>query len=103
MLKVFSPVAIPPDHAASAGIDTFRAHLYAGFHSGRLKVFSQGKQAVPIARDTLAGLSGVGRSSQRAYEAILGLQVQSNFAVGHLSTQENREKYAWAQGQACLN
>ena len=99
MLKVFSPVAIPLK-ALLAGIGTFRAHLYGAFHSGRIKVSSQGKQAAPIARDTLAGLSGVGRSSQRAYEARVGLQVQSNFAVGHLSTQENREKHAWTQGQA---
>jgi hypothetical protein len=94
-----SPVTVPLK-ALLAGIGTFRAHLYGAFHSSRLKVSSHGKQAVPIARDTLAGLSGVGRSSQRAYEAKLGLPVQPNFAVGHLSTEENREKYAWTQGQA---
>jgi hypothetical protein len=82
------------------GIGAFRAHLYAAFHSGRTKDTPHGEQAMPIARDTLAGLSGVGRSSQRTYEERVGLQVQANFAIGHLATKENQEKQAWHQGQA---
>jgi hypothetical protein len=96
------PVSLPVT-ALLEGIGTFRAHLYVAFHSGRMKKSPKtphGGQGVPIARDTLAGLSGVGRSSQRAYEARVGLQVQANFAVGHMLTEENQEKQAWQQGAA---
>ena len=85
------PVALPVT-ALLAGIGHFRAHLYAAFHSGR--------KGMPIARDTLAGLSGVGRSSQRAYESRANVKVQANFAVGELAQEENRENRAWVQGQA---
>ncbi len=93
------PVALPVS-AILDGIGAFRAHLYSAFHSGRTKDTLHGEQAMPIARNTLAGLSGVGRSSQRAYEERVGLQVQANFAVGQLSTKENQEKQAWNQGAA---
>jgi hypothetical protein len=101
------PVALPTT-ALLAGIGTFRAHLYTAFHSGRSKETPYGEQArpersrraMPIARDTLTALSGVGRSSQRAYEDLVGLDVQTNFAVGEVSTKEKQEKRAWQQGQA---
>ncbi|MFO7684368.1 MAG: hypothetical protein R6X34_30425 [Chloroflexota bacterium] len=93
------PIAFPVK-VMLAGIGTFRAHLYAAFHSGRMKHTSAGYQAKPIARDTLADISGVGRSSQRTYETKAGLQVQTNIAVGQYASQENYEKHAWSQGQA---
>ena len=93
------PVALPTA-ALLDGIGTFRAHLYAAFHSGRAKETPHGDQVVPIARETLEQLSGVGRSSQRNYEERIGVDVQANFAVGDLSTKENQEKRAWAKGQA---
>ncbi|WP_420640516.1 hypothetical protein [Candidatus Leptofilum sp.] len=93
------PVALPTA-ALLDGIGTFRAHLYAAFHSGRAKETPHGDQAMPIARETLEQLSGVGRSSQRNYEERIGVDVQANFAVGDLSTKENQEKRAWAKGQA---
>jgi hypothetical protein len=55
---------------------------------------------MPIARDTLSHLSGVGRSSQRAYEARLGLSVQPNFALGEAEAAGRQEERAWRQGQA---
>ena len=55
---------------------------------------------MPIARDTLAALSGVGASSQRAYEAQTGVDVQTNFAVGERATREHQEERAWRQGRA---
>lgn len=58
---------------------------------------------MPIARVTLAGLSGVGASSQRAYEIQTKLKVQANFAVGEVATEENRENRAWTQGQAVFD
>ncbi len=93
------PVGVPVT-ALVKGIGSFRAHLYAAFHSGRAKETKQGAQAMPIARDTLAGLSGVGRSSQRAYEARAGVKVQANFAVGEVAQEESRKEQAWAKGQA---
>jgi hypothetical protein len=93
------PVALPVA-ALLDGIGAFRAHLYTAFHSGRTKDTPYGEQAMPIARETMAELSGVGRSSQRAYEDRVGIEVQANFAVGDVSTKENQENRAWVQGQA---
>lgn len=109
------PVALPVA-ALLDGIGAFRAHLYAAFHSGRAKEMPYGDQAcpfgklrassersrraMPIARETLEQLSGVGRSSQRNYEERIGVDVQSNFVIGDLSTKENQEERAWAKGQA---
>lgn len=93
------PVAMPLA-ALLEGIGSFRAHLYAAFHSGRTKATPHGTQVMPIARDTLTGLSGVGQSSQRAYEARAKVKVQANFAVGEVAREENRENRAWTQGQA---
>ena len=55
---------------------------------------------MPISRETLAGLSGVGASSQRTYEARAGVEAQANYAVGETATKENKEHRAWQQGQA---
>ena len=93
------PVALPVA-ALLDGIGTFRAHLYTAFHSGRTKDTPYGEQAMPIARETMNELSGVGRSSQRAYEGRVGIEVQANFAVGDISTKENQENRAWVQGPA---
>ena len=93
------PVALPKV-ALLDGIGAFRAHLYAAFHSGRAKETRHGDQVMPIARETLTQLSGVGRSSQRNYEARVGIDVQANFAVGDVLTKENQETCAWAKGQA---
>lgn len=93
------PVALPVT-ALLDGIGAFRAQLYAAFHSGRLKETPDGRRAMPIARDTMTQLSGVGRSSQRVYEDKVGIAVQANFAVGEVVTEEKREKRAWQQGQA---
>lgn len=93
------PVALPL-HALLAGIGTFRAQLYSAFHSGRAKDTPQGEQAQPIARATLARLSGVGRSSQRVYEQQAGIHIQANFAVGELATKESGQNRAWVQGPA---
>lgn len=93
------PVALPVS-ALLDGMGTFRAHLYAAFHSGRMKDTPRGSQAMPIARETMTELSGVGRVSQRAYEKRASVKVQANFAVGDVATKENLENRAWEQGQA---
>jgi len=93
------PVALPL-LALLRGIGAFRAHLYAAFHSGRIQETAHGVQVKPIARETLAALSGVGRSSQRSYEAAAGLSVRPNYAVGELEQKERLENRAWEKGQA---
>jgi hypothetical protein len=93
------PVALPVE-ALLNGIGNFRAHLYTAFHSGRTKETPRGSDAMPISRSTLTELSGVGASSQRAYEAQADVEIQENFAVGERATKENHENRAWTQGQA---
>jgi hypothetical protein len=93
------PVALPLE-ALLNGIGGFRAHLYTAFHSGRTKETADGSQAMPIARSTLAELSGVGESSQRAYESRVDIEIQANFAIGDERTKEGQEDHAWRQGQA---
>ncbi|MCC6606787.1 MAG: hypothetical protein IT327_26515 [Anaerolineae bacterium] len=93
------PVALPVA-ALLEGVGAFRAHLYAAFHSGRVKETPDGRRDMPIARETMVQLSGVGRSSQRVYEDRVGIAVQANFAVGEVTTKEKWEKRAWQQGRA---
>jgi hypothetical protein len=103
------PVALPVA-ALLDGIGTFRAHLYAAFHSGRAKETPHNQQsgrgdnpsasAMPVARETLARLSGVGRSSQRVYEQRAAVRVQANFAIGEYATTETHQQRAWSQGPA---
>jgi hypothetical protein len=89
------PVALPLS-VLLGGIGDFRAHLYAAFHSGRIK--PHGRQAMPIARQTLRDLSGVGRASQRAYERRAGVNAQTNYAVGETAAPHAQEKRAGQQG-----
>lgn len=90
------PVAVPVQ-ALTESIGTVRAHLYAGFHSGR----EREERYKPIARDTLAQLTGVGRRSQIIYEQEAGIDVQHNFAVGEPVTAEAAvQERAWRNGQA---
>ena len=99
------PVALPVG-ALLAGIGEFRAHLYAAFHSGRAKGDPRTSfgmpvaTGMPIARDTLTDLSGVGQSSQRAYEARLRLRPQVNYAIGEVANELNEEERVWQQGSA---
>ena len=99
------PVSVPVS-ALLAGIGSFRAHLYAAFHSGRMKKSRHrmragaSRQSMPIARETLAQLSGVGQSSQRTYEAKTKVNVQTNYAIGEVAQGESWESRAWANGQA---
>ncbi len=84
------------------GIGDVRAHLYATFHSGRAKemtsvelrmtndgratnspvVLRHSSLGAPIARDTLADLSGVCPRSQAAYEQRAGIVARANIALG---------------------
>jgi len=93
------PVALPLQ-VLLGGIGDVRAHFYASFHSGRTKETEHGPRGMPIARDTMTQLSGVGRRSQRTYEQRAGVKAQANFAVGEVANEENRQNRAWTQGPA---
>jgi hypothetical protein len=93
------PVSVPVS-ALLEGIGNVRAHLYAGFHGGRIKDTQHKLPAMPIARKTLAEITGVGRRSQRAYELKIGLKVRQNFAIGERTDLERRQNQAWLHGQA---
>ena len=120
------PVGLPP--AALLGpIGDARAHLYATFHSGRAKEMTSGELQVtneeralnssfvirhsplgmPIARDTLAELSGVCARSQAAYERRVGVASQANIALGERVAAAPgapigpaEQERAWQQGRA---
>ncbi len=87
------PIALPIT-ALLDGIGAVRSHFYASFHSGR----HDPDCAKPIARDTLSTLSGVGRDSQRRYERQTGTIAQSNFAIGHVATDDARKAACWEHG-----
>ncbi|MFQ5433675.1 MAG: hypothetical protein ACE5FD_02260 [Anaerolineae bacterium] len=89
------PVTVPV-RVLTGSIGQVRAHLYAGFHSGRC----QEDRRQPIARETLTELTGVGRRTQIVYEALTGLSVQHNYAIAEQYSPETAEKHAWHQGQA---
>jgi len=93
------PVALPIA-AVLEGVGAFKAQLYAAFHSGRLKETPHGERSMPIARQTMAAISGVGRSSQRSYELAAGVEVQENFAIGEHAEADSRQEIAWRKGRA---
>jgi hypothetical protein len=90
------PVAVPLTRF-TAGIGTFRAHLYATFHSGR---GSPEKTAGPIARETLANLSHVPPRTQRLYEAKAGVEKETNYALGQRVSPKAAQELGWQKGQA---
>jgi len=115
------PVGVPV--AALLGpIGDARAHLYAAFHSGRAKEVTSYELRVtsseahsslvtrhsslgsPIARDTLAGLSGVCARSQAAYERRAGVASRANIALGERvaagAPDPAEQERAWRQGRA---
>ena len=85
----YRPVALPLK-ALTGSVGTVRAHLYATYHSARAGEKSLG---MPVARETIAHITGVDPHSQRAYEKRLHLEVRHNIAIGE-------EYVAGAQGQA---
>lgn len=90
------PVAVDLAHFTH-GIGTFRAHLYATFHSGR---GSDEKMAAPIARETVANLSHVPPRTQRLYEAKSGVKKSRNFALGTPVSPKQAQETGWQKGQA---
>lgn len=91
------PVELPLDVLTSS-IGVVRAHFYASFHSGRASERHPGSK--PIARETLARVTGVSRRSQRGYEEIAHVQTQTNYAIGPRLDEETEQELAWKNGQA---
>jgi hypothetical protein len=77
------------------GIGQVRAHFYASFHSGRQK-------NNPITRDTLRGITGIPKRTQRQYEQIADVKTGRNIAIGERYTKKAMEERAWHQGQAAF-
>ena len=91
------PVELPVQ-TLTAGIGAVRAHFYASFHSGRARERHAGSK--PIARETLARVTGVSRRCQRGYEEIAGIRAQTNYAIGPRADGETEKELAWQKGQA---
>ncbi|MCK5921620.1 MAG: hypothetical protein KAG66_11815, partial [Methylococcales bacterium] len=87
------PVALPVKTLTSHVSDV-RAHFYASFHSGKK---GDGK---PIARETLAKISGVSPHSQRNYEKRSRVAVQQHIAIGAPINSDQMETQAWRRGNA---
>jgi hypothetical protein len=91
------PVALPTN-VLLGGVGEVRAHLYASFHSGRVKETERGWQHKPIARATLTQLSNVSAQSQRTYEKRAGVIVLHNFAVGEQQSTQRLQERVWQRG-----
>lgn len=87
-----NPVLLPA-HTLTNGIGSFKAHLYAAWHSGRRK-------PNPISRATQRQLLGVPERTQRHYEQRAGVKVTPNLAVGVPYSAENLEMHTWRRGRA---
>ncbi|MCB0031133.1 MAG: hypothetical protein KDE28_24650, partial [Anaerolineales bacterium] len=91
----YRPVAVPIQGLLGK-VGLVRAHFYASYHSARANGNGVG---MPVARETIAALTGVEPHAQRDYENRLGLAVQTNIAVGE-AIQPGPEGEALAQERA---
>jgi hypothetical protein len=88
------PIALETK-ALLGGIKQVRAHFYASFHSSR-------REANPVTRGTLRGLTGVPERTQRQYEQVADVASKRNIAIGEQYSKEAIEERAWRQGQAAF-
>lgn len=86
------PVNVPVK-ALLDGVGAVRAHFYTSYHSGR-------DSEKPIARQTLADVTGVPRRSQQIYEKKTGVKRRKNWAVGSCYAQEEVQHRAAQHGHA---
>ena len=91
--KLISQPVLLPTKVLTNGVGSFKAHLYAAWHSGR-------KTPNPISRSTQRQLLHVPERTQRHYEQIADVKVKVNLAVGPHYTPENIEKHTWKRGGA---
>lgn len=79
--------------ALMQGIGTFKAHLYAAWHSGR-------KNPQPISRHCLQKITGVPQRTQRHYEKAARVAVKPNLAIGDNYCAQKQQERAWSHGGA---
>lgn len=95
------PIELPLS-VLTGSLAAFRAHCYASFHSGRDPQAQppNATPAAPIARATLARVTGVPVRTQHAYEQRAGVQVRPNAALLNLQRPDARQEAAFRYGQA---
>lgn len=86
------PVALPLKVVASSS-STFKAHLYAAWHSGR-------KHNNPISRQVQQQLTGLPERTQRHYCRRAGVKRQQNITIGGNYSSEAAQECAWRRGRA---
>ncbi len=73
-------------------IATTKAVFYASFHAGR--------SSAPISRATLNSITGVSERSQRTYDELAGVKVQTNICIGELFKERDAKDAAYEDGSA---
>lgn len=86
------PVLLPVT-AVTGSIGTFKAHLYAAWHSAR-------KSNNPISREVQESITGVPKRTHRHYSQVAKIKHQTNIAIGSNYNQKELEEQAWQRGQA---
>lgn len=89
------PIAFPVQ-ALLGGIQAARAHFYASFHSSR-------KEAAPISRETLRGVTGVPERTQLEYDQVAQVKREANIVIGGVYEKASAEKRAWRQGRGVFS
>ena len=91
-------VLLPTDELL-AGTQRAKALFYAAFHAGRA---SADQPSNPIARATIATLTGVSERSQRTYDKLIGVETKANYALTTVSKQGGgiSAETAWQHGHA---
>jgi hypothetical protein len=97
------PVILPVS-VLTGNIGTFKAHLYAAWHSGRSRQNSRRHatatiQNRPVSRATQKQLTGVPPRTQRHYGRVAKVKRQPNIAIGGGYTSEAAEASAWQRGR----
>jgi hypothetical protein len=103
------PVAVPLGIFLGC-IGDLKAHFYTAFHSSRA---GEREYGPPIARETIAAVTGVPRRTQRHYERRTGVRRRPNIALGSAAsgqtagtatdtvpTSAAAQELAWQHGRA---
>ncbi|HFC11764.1 MAG TPA: hypothetical protein ENJ56_02890 [Anaerolineae bacterium] len=76
------------------GTQRARAAFYAAFHAGR--------DSNPIARATIARVTGLSERSQRVYDKLTHVKAQANYALTAQKGKDSAEIAAWQHGRAAF-
>ena len=91
-------VMLPTDELL-VGTQRAKAVFYAAFHAGRA---SADQPSNPIARATIAAITGLSERSQRTYDKVSGVETKANYALTTVSQQGGgiSAETAWQHGHA---